>query len=80
MSWTTRLQKLGLLPAIFRSDLEDAEVEDVLRSAIEHQRASKGALAAAERNQQANGRLREAVQSVRSSAFADVARGHRGIY
>ena len=49
----------------------DAESFEVVKSAIEHKHASQKAVEVSHRNRQANGRLRDAVRAVRSSAFAD---------
>jgi hypothetical protein len=71
MSLIGRLQRIGLLPSFFRSELSAADDEDVLRSAIKHEEASRRATLTALRNHQVNGALRDAVRRVRSTAFAD---------
>jgi hypothetical protein len=66
MSLLSRIRRL--LPADFLAHLRDAgETENVTRSAIAHERASKYAAEVSQRSQKANHQLREAVRRVRSS-------------
>lgn len=72
MSCISFLQRIGLLPRIFRSEVEEAQTEDVLRTRIENAKAIDVASATTQRNQQSNGRLRESIRRVKSSsAFAE---------
>lgn len=76
------LQRMGVLPAIFQSEVEDAQSEDVLRTSIENSKAIENAKVASVRTRTANGRLLESIRQVKSTsrAFADFERSVRGIH
>lgn len=71
MNCISILRKLRLLPDWFRSELEEADSEDIARSSAEHARTVERAESVAVRNRYANGKLLESVRRVRSSAFAE---------
>jgi len=79
MNCISILRRLGLLPAVFQSEIEAADSEDVVRTAMEHSRALNSVEDAAKQNQRANRRLRESIRRVKSSAFADFERSIGGL-
>ena len=74
MSCVHLLKKLGLLPLFSRSEINEAEEEDVIRTVIEHKVASRKSLETAERFHESNEKLKQAVHNLRSSAFANFER------
>ncbi len=77
MSCIHLLKKFGLLPLFSRSEINEAEEEDVIRTVIEHKAASSKALASAEEFHESNKNLQNAVRGLRSSAFANFERAIR---
>lgn len=75
MSVITLLQQLGLLPAIFQKDLDDAAEEDVMRTAVTHEQVRNQATASEYRNHCANATLHDAVSRVRSVVGLEGVRG-----
>ena len=71
------LKKLGMLPLFSKSEVNEAEEEDVIRTVIEHKVASKKSMAAAESFHESNANLLSAVRSLKSSAFANFERAIR---
>ncbi len=74
------LQRNGWLPRFSRSEIDEAEEEDVSRSVIEHKVASTKSLATTKQFHEANNSLREAVRDLKSSgsnAFSDFERAIR---
>jgi hypothetical protein len=67
---------------VSQSTIDAADSENILRSTIEHRKASERAAATMLHGEMVNGKLRESVRRARTSAFADlehsIGRRHHG--
>jgi hypothetical protein len=61
MSCISLLQKIGLLPVVRHSELEDAAAENVQRNALDHSDAVQRVTVSAQRINESNRRLRESI-------------------
>lgn len=66
------LRKIGLLAHVSHSAIEEAEKDNVEFNMIEHDKAMVRLTESATRGSQSNGKLRESIQRIRASQFADL--------